>query len=92
MSDPLPCVLVDTFTIRQGTVYLYSAALPAGRQGHRYKVLGFPLDVPVNIRKVLVRCLSGPDDGLLFTVSPMNFARRYKPEEMVADVKEPISQ
>lgn len=75
------CTAVASFAIRVGAVYVYAADLPRGCRGHRYRVEAFVLDVPVNIDKVLVRCLSGPDEGLLFTVSPMNFARRYKVEE-----------
>jgi hypothetical protein len=72
-----PEITVEKFRIVAGAVYLYTAGLPVGRQGERYRVLGFPIDVPVNNHKVLVRCLSGPDAGLLFTVTPINFSRRY---------------
>lgn len=81
MNQPFQCVTVESFTISQGAVYLYTGGLPVGRKGHRYRVLGFCIDVPVNNQKVLMRCLSGPDQGLLFTVTPINFARRYAIEQ-----------
>lgn len=91
MNEPFQCVTVESSTIRQGAVYLYTAGLPAGRKGHRYRVLGFPIHVPVNIQQVLIRCLTGPDKGLLFTNTPINFARRYQLAEEPAAETETVT-
>jgi hypothetical protein len=64
-----------------GAFYSYSGAIPPGCHGHRYRVLGFVLDVPVNVQKVLVEAQTGPDAGLLFVCSPINFSLRYIPEK-----------
>jgi hypothetical protein len=60
-------------------VYVYLPEWPAGCQGCRYEVLDVDVvDVPTYQEKILVLALEGPDRGLKFTVSPDNFARRYR--------------
>lgn len=79
----------DGFRIREGAEYLYTVLLPRGCLGHRYRVLAFILDVPSLQQKVLVQALTGPDAGLLFSVSPANFATRYEPVPEPVAVAEP---
>lgn len=66
------------FGILSRAVYLYTAEIPAGCKGHRYRVLAFIRQEPVKQQLVLVRCLSGPDRGLLFACTPSNFLQRYE--------------
>ena len=64
-------------TIAPG-LYVYLNAIPAGCQGHQYRVHRMVLDVPSYQHKVLVECLSGKDTGLWFVCSPANFEKRYR--------------
>jgi hypothetical protein len=75
--------------IRPGKEYLYTHPIPTGCQGHRYRVLRFVPAVPVMQWVVLVECLSGPDEGLWFTVTFANFATRY---ELVPGQEDPVPE
>ena len=66
------------FEIIPGRRYTYTAAEPHGCTGHVYKVLGMATYVPVYQRVVVVRCLSGPDRGMLIVCSASNFSMRYR--------------
>ncbi len=68
--------------IRIGGVYTYTASMPLGCDGENYLVVDCVKDVPAYQDKLLIRCLSGPDKGLLFVVSPANFVSRYVPAEI----------
>ena len=72
----------EGFHIAKGAEYLYQSDFPRGRKGNRYLVEDFITDVPVYVEKVLVLCLTGPDAGMRFCVTPMNFAQRYAPLPM----------
>lgn len=82
--------VIESKEIVTGAVYEYTAASPEGCRGKHYYAHRIVLDVPSYQRKVLVEALDGPNEGLWFTCSVMNFARRYRlaprPEsEMRAD-------
>lgn len=86
MGEQMPPTkdFVTTFRIVKGADYIYTAELPSGCKGQRYRVLDFVLDVPSYQQKVLVKALTGKDKGLRFTCTEMNFARRYKPASEVS--------
>lgn len=65
--------------IRVGVVYRYTAGIPVGCAGHRYRVLDFVQHVPSYQEHVLVEALTGPDRDKRFTWSPWNFSYRYEP-------------
>jgi hypothetical protein len=58
--------------------YRYLSRIPAGCQGHTYRLIAPVLDVPSMQRKVLVEALTGPDAGELFVCTVDNFTRRYE--------------
>lgn len=64
--------------IVEGGVYQYLSTIPRGCQGHSYRVLFFVLHVPSMQKHVCVEALTGPDKGLRFTCSEVNFSIRYK--------------
>ena len=65
--------------IREGANYCYVSDSPEKCRNHVYRVLlpNMPF-VPVRIQLVLVECLCGPDEGLIFCCTPWNFALRYR--------------
>ena len=75
----------EGFRIVKGSEYLYQSDSHKGRKGHRYLVEDFITDIPVYVEKVLVLCLTGPDAGLRFCVTSMNFAQRYAPLSVVEE-------
>lgn len=81
------------YKIKEGAVYEYTCHQPSGRFGAKYRVDRFIQDVPSYQWKVLVECLTGPDAGIWFTVSPSNFSYRYvevsspPQDEEAADVR-----
>jgi len=69
---------IEIMRIRRG-IYRYTKQLPAGCYGALYQVLHTRvLDVPDYQWKILVKALTGTDQGLLFTVAETNFALRYE--------------
>lgn len=72
-------MIVSGFRIVARRVYRYLGGLPIGVKGGLYRVLAFIIDVPSYQEKVLIRCISGPDKGLMFTCTPRNFSHRYEP-------------
>ena len=61
-----------------GRIYIYTALIPKGCKGERYKVLYEKvIAVPEYTKKVLVEAITGPDKGLIFVCSPWNFSTRY---------------
>jgi len=71
-------IAVESIDIDLGD-YVYIATMPAGRKGHTYRVIdNNVLDVPSYQHKILVECVTGPDAGLKFTVTPANFLTRYE--------------
>jgi hypothetical protein len=71
-------------TAVEGSEYVYTATIPAGCKGHRYRLLKLVLDVPTYQQKLCMVALTGPDSGRWFVVSPWNFAQRYEPAEVDA--------
>ena len=77
----------------RGRLYRYLLDYPRGCQGGIYRLVAFIDDVPAYVKKVLVYCVEGKDQGRLFCVSPQNFALRYElleqlpqaPSQRVAD-------
>lgn len=70
-----------------GGLYRYICKLPiyddAGKPhscyGRLYEVIDSDvIDVPSYQRKILMRALDGPDQGLRFTITPSNFSYRYE--------------
>lgn len=64
--------------VREGAEYIYQSAFPKGCQGCRYRVLKLVRLVPVTQQLICVEALEGPDKGLWFVCTLMNFAIRYK--------------
>lgn len=71
--------MTPPFTITRGQTYIYARGFPHNCIGFRYRVVQFVVDVPSYQRKVLVRAVDGPDQGLLFCCTEANFASRYRP-------------
>ena len=76
--------------IIKGNTYIYKGSAPKYAIGHRYQVVDFVLDVPTYQRKVLVKALTGPDKGLLFTCTLSNFLVRYTPDDEPQQAAPPV--
>lgn len=84
--------------IRTGSEYIFTSAVPAGRKGHKYRVLGLTRNATVRVQQllVLVECLSGPDEGMQFVVTQWNMAIRYRladqPETVLVGGIHPVEE
>jgi hypothetical protein len=72
-------IIMHNVVIEEGREYEYVGGIPQGCKGHRYRVDGFVLSVPVYQIGVLVKALTGADAGLSIVCTPANFSLRYKP-------------
>lgn len=80
--------------IVEGRVYRYLAPPAKGQpdcRGQLYKVKRFVKDVPSYQEKVVVEGLTGPDKGLWYTCSLMNFATRFEPTVEEIQTPQPAS-
>lgn len=65
------------FVLTEGAHYLYNSALPAGCEGHLYRIIKMVVYEPVRQKMVLAEALTGPDRGTWFVCNINNFCKRY---------------
>lgn len=69
--------------VYEGATYTYDHDEPEGRRGFLYLVERVDVpSYPDYSRKVLVEVLTGPDAGIKFVTTPLNFVQRYKLHSM----------